>query len=367
MGKDGANGRIVNNTISRNSRHPKMVLIPGNFGGTSFRHYKANSTGVQRPFIQLNDFYLAATETTRGQYACFLSAIDLTSALAAVDWAEMVKSPAPIASLSGVTVAQATGLRSNPNELVAGVQTRLLSTSTTFTSQSYMVIGGTAGSRSEVYFPGTVNSRAYAANSDESTAVNNPVDPLRRDNFPMIYVSWYGALAFSVWFGGALPSEAQWEYAARMTSQGALRTFKYAGSNTLNDVAWSGANSGSKDHEVGTLLPTGMGLYDMTGNADEWCLDWCNTNGGAYDNVASSWNRGSGSGDGKSAGNPLINPVYNIAHYSSPRPRRGGNLFDLNVNCHLGYRSCTDAPTYMNGTTSFRVAVAAALALPRQR
>ena len=69
-----------------------------------------------------------------------------------------------------------------------------------------------------------------------------------------------------------LPTEAEWEYAARggNKSQG----YKYAGSNTLGDVAWYDGNSSSTTHPVATKAPNELGLYDMSGNVWEWCQDW---------------------------------------------------------------------------------------------
>lgn len=69
-----------------------------------------------------------------------------------------------------------------------------------------------------------------------------------------------------------LPTEAQWEYAARggKFSQG----FIYPGSNNVNEVAWHPGNSSSKTHEVGQKLPNELGIYDMAGNVSEWCQDW---------------------------------------------------------------------------------------------
>ena len=72
-----------------------------------------------------------------------------------------------------------------------------------------------------------------------------------------------------------LPTEAEWEYAARggNDSQG----YKYSGSDNLDDVAWYKANSGSKTHEVKTKSPNELGVYDMSGNVMEWCMDiFCN-------------------------------------------------------------------------------------------
>ena len=69
-----------------------------------------------------------------------------------------------------------------------------------------------------------------------------------------------------------LPTEAEWEYAARggNKSQG----YKYAGSNDVGDVAWYDGNSGMETHPVATNAPNELGLYDMSGNVWEWCQDW---------------------------------------------------------------------------------------------
>ena len=69
-----------------------------------------------------------------------------------------------------------------------------------------------------------------------------------------------------------MPTEAEWEYAARGGNKS--MGYKYSGSNTVGDVAWYNSNAGGKSHQVATKLPNELGLYDMSGNVGEWCLDW---------------------------------------------------------------------------------------------
>ncbi|MBR5899031.1 MAG: SUMF1/EgtB/PvdO family nonheme iron enzyme [Muribaculaceae bacterium] len=72
-----------------------------------------------------------------------------------------------------------------------------------------------------------------------------------------------------------LPTEAEWEYAARGGNKS--KGYKYSGSNTIDDVAWYSSNSSSSTHQVGTKAPNELGIYDMSGNVWEWCSDWYNS------------------------------------------------------------------------------------------
>jgi formylglycine-generating enzyme len=109
-----------------------------------------------------------------------------------------------------------------------------------------------------------------------------------------------------------LPTEAEWEYAARGGSTGTAT--KYAGSNTIGEVAWYGSNSGNKTQPVGQKRPNELGLYDMSGNLWEWCADWY----GSYSSTSQTNPQGPSSG--------------------SNRVIRGGSWYNYAQNCRVANR-----------------------------
>jgi formylglycine-generating enzyme required for sulfatase activity len=116
------------------------------------------------------------------------------------------------------------------------------------------------------------------------------------DNYPMYYVSWNDAQEFVSKLNSMtgkkyrLPTEAEWEYAARggKKSQG----YKYSGGNMVGSVAWFAGNSGNSTHAVGTKSSNELGIFDMSGNVREWCSDWK----GAYNSSAQTDPKGASSG-----------------------------------------------------------------------
>lgn len=106
---------------------------------------------------------------------------------------------------------------------------------------------------------------------------NNP-SWTKADNMPVEWVNWVTAQKFirklNAFSGKKfrLPTEAEWEYAARGGNRS--HNYLYSGSDDINAVAWWQDNSGDKLHPVGTKRPNELGLYDMTGNVYEWCSDW---------------------------------------------------------------------------------------------
>ena len=125
-----------------------------------------------------------------------------------------------------------------------------------------------------------------------------------------------------------LPTEAEWEYAARGGKN--KNSYKYSGSNDLADVAWYGDNSSSETHDVGQKSPNSLGLYDMSGNVWEWCYDWY----GAY--PSSSQINPSGPSSG------------------SYRVLRGGCWYFNARFCRVSYRGCY-TPSYRNSNGGFRL------------
>lgn len=145
--------------------------------------------------------------------------------------------------------------------------------------------------------------------------------------------------------GFRLPTEAEWEYAARRKTDGTLLPLNYLSGATANytneeackKVAWYDKNSNKKTHEVGTKAANALDLYDMSGNVWEWCWDWYDDNAAAGDGGVASVSDPSGAGAGESR-------VY-----------RGGDWLYLAEHCITGNRD-KDIPSGPSYSRGFRLA-----------
>lgn len=173
-------------------------------------------------------------------------------------------------------------------------------------------------------------------------AVMNGRNPshFKGDDRPVDNVFWEDAQSFiqelsqKAGRGYRLPSEAEWEYAARGGK--CSEDYLYGGSDKLSEVGWYDGNSGNETHAVGQLLPNELGLYDLSGNVYEWCEDdWHDdyqgapTDGSAWINSL-HWNR------------------------STHHVLRGGSWYREAWKCQVYYRS-NPLPDYRYDHIGFRL------------
>ena len=166
---------------------------------------------------------------------------------------------------------------------------------------------------------------------------NNP-SYFKGDDLPVENVSWNDVQEFLRKLNAMtgkryrLPTEAEWEFAAR--GGNSSRGYKYSGSNSIGNVAWYDGNSGSRTHAAGTKSPNELGIYDMSGNVREWCQDWYSSS--YY--VSSPRNNPRGPNSGSS------------------RVGRGSSWFNNARYCRVSNRN-NNTPDYRNINLGFRLAL----------
>ena len=155
------------------------------------------------------------------------------------------------------------------------------------------------------------------------------------DNLPVESVSWNDCQEFIRKLNAKtgkyfrLPTEAEWEYAARGGNRS--RGHKYSGNDNIGSVAWYDSNSNSKTHPVGTKESNELGIYDMSGNVREWCGDWY----GSYSSSSQTNPKGAARG------------YFRVC--------RGGSWYNFASYCRSTNRN-GDSPAYGYNFIGFRLA-----------
>ncbi len=167
--------------------------------------------------------------------------------------------------------------------------------------------------------------------------------PKGKYNHPVVNVSWYAAMAYAQWIGKRLPTEAEWEKAARGGSQDQ----KYPWGDVIDG---SKANYGKRQQQttpVGRYPANGYGLYDMVGNVWEWCLD-------EWDESYYTFSPK----DNPVCGESIEQIVRNYTNSGAFQVLRGGSWYNSVKNVRTAKRSGA-LPTYANSDIGFRCVVPA--------
>lgn len=156
------------------------------------------------------------------------------------------------------------------------------------------------------------------------------------EDFPVLFVSWYGAKAFCEWAGGKLPTETEWEIAAisRNTEKEHSNLCGDFGVS-INEIAWYASNSKRRVQQIKKKLPNLIGVYDLCGNVAEWCIDDYEPIKALNDSVC-------------------INPIGKSDRLNAGKVIRGGSWQDQEKQCQVFIRTRRD-PREKTDYIGFRI------------
>jgi len=234
--------------------HEAMVWIPGGEYAMGASDKKGRQDEYPQHKVKVDGFWMDVTEVTNARFKKFVEASGyITTAEKKPDWEEIKKQLPP-------------GTSKPPDSL-------LVAASLVFTPQNHSV---------------SLNDASQWWSWKKGADWKHPQGPASsiegKDNYPVVHISWDDANAYAKWAGKRLPTEAEWEFAAG----GGLNNQLYPWGNEDIETGkpkantWQGnfPNKNTKWDQFEKLAPVksfahnGYGLYDMAGNAWEWCSDW---------------------------------------------------------------------------------------------
>ncbi len=233
-----------------------MVLIPGGLFEMGGDNEQASPDEYPKHKVQVSPFYMDITEVTNAQFQKFVMATGyITTAEKKPDWEELKKTVPP-------------GTPKPPDSLLQAASLVFKSSASPVDLNDY----------SQWW------SWVKGANWKHPEGPNSSING--KDNYPVVQVSWDDAVAYCKWAGKQLPTEAEWEFAARGGLINSIYPWGNEHVNTGKPKAnsWEGKFPYLNEKKDGFITvapaksytPNGYGLYDMAGNVWEWCSDWYN-------------------------------------------------------------------------------------------
>lgn len=235
-----------------------MVLIKGGTFEMGGDNSQASPDEYPKHKVQVSSFYIDKTEVTNAQFKKFVDATGyITTAEQKPDWEELKKTLPP-------------GTPRPPDSVMVAA------------SLVFRQASGPVDLNDYSQWWSWVKGADWRHPEGPGSSIEG------KDNYPVVQVSWFDAMAYCKWAGKRLPTEAEWEYAAR---GGLINNVYPWGNEHINEGApkansWEGKFPYRNDKKdgflkaapVGSFAPNGYGLYDMAGNVWEWCSDWYNSN-----------------------------------------------------------------------------------------